>query len=202
MTIRSTASGTWVYRMKKILPIGFFQKPAPTVAKNLLGKVLVKKSGNKISKVVITETEAYLGSDDLASHARFGKTKRNAVMFGKGGCWYVYFVYGMHWLLNVITQKEGSPSGVLIRGGILLDKNIRTINGPARITKIMKINGLMTGRPASKNSGLWIEDWGIKVGKVISKKRIGVDYAGIWAKKLLRFVASKSFVKHVASLYN
>ncbi len=60
----------------------------------------------------------------------------------------------------------------------------------------------MIGKPASKNSGLWIEDWGPKVGKIISKKRIGVDYAGAWAKKLLRFVASESFVKRVASLYN
>ncbi len=143
---------------------------------------------------MIIETEAYLGEKDLASHARFGRTKRNAVMFGEGGCWYVYFVYGMHWLLNAVTENKNYPSAVLVRSGVLLGKNRRIINGPARITKILKINGRITGKPISKKSGLWIEDWGVKISRIKKSPRIGVEYAGVWSKKLLRFTLQERVI--------
>lgn len=188
--------------MKKILGENFFRRPAPIVARNLLGKFLVRKSGKKNYILVITETEAYLGKNDLASHARFGKTKRNAVMFGDGGHWYVYFVYGMHWLLNVVTENKNNPSAVLIRSGILLGKNRKIINGPARITKILKINGRLTGKPVCKKSGLWIEGRGIKAGLVKKSARIGVKYSGEWSQKPLRFDAPDSFVNEIKNNYN
>lgn len=181
--------------MKKILSPKFFQKPAPAVARNLLGKVIVRKFGNKIFRVVITETEAYLGSRDLASHARFGKTKRNLAMFGDGGHWYVYLVYGMHWMLNVVTEEDGSPSAVLIRSGIIIGSKPAAINGPAKIAKRLRISGSLTGKLASKNSGLWVEDWGIKIGTIKKSPRIGVDYAGPWSKKLLRFTSQISVIQ-------
>lgn len=172
---------------KSILSKKFFLDKANTVAPKLLGKTLVRKVGSRTLYLIIIETEAYLGSHDLASHARFGKTKRNYVMFKDGGHWYVYFVYGMHWLLNIVTGKIGSPSAVLIRGGILLSKNSRWIDGPGKITKVLKINGSLTGRPSLKKSGLWIEDWGIRIERIKKSPRIGVGYSGKWAKKLLRF---------------
>jgi DNA-3-methyladenine glycosylase len=142
--------------------------------------------------MMITETEAYLGERDMASHARFGKTKRNHIMFESGGVWYVYFIYGMHWLLNVVTGDKGSPSAVLIREGIILGKNPKKLNGPARITNVLKIGVKISGKPSDKKTGLWLEDGGIKVKKLDIKKlpRVGVNYAGKWAHKRLRFKVS------------
>jgi len=174
---------------RKILKREFFCKSAQKVARNLLGKVLVRKFKKREIYLVIIETEAYLGKNDLASHARFGRTKRNQPMFEKGGLWYVYFIYGMHWLLNMVTGKKNEPSAVLIRKGIILKKEKQEILGPAKITKLLKINGHFTGKPVSKKSNLWIEDWSIKFKKIKKLPRVGVDYAGSWAKKPLRFVS-------------
>jgi DNA-3-methyladenine glycosylase len=168
--------------VKKVLTSRFFNKPTLTVAKNLLGKFLVRQRGGKDISLMITEVEAYDGPNDKASHASCGKTERNKVMFGKAGNWYVYFTYGMHWMLNIVTGSENYPAAVLIRG---TDK----INGPARITKFLKIDKKFNGKIANKKSGLWIEDRGIKVkeSRIRRGKRIGVDYAGKWATKPYRF---------------
>lgn len=187
---------------RTVLGEKFFLDRADIVAPKLLGKVLVRKTKAGTVKMAITETEAYLGEKDLASHARFGKTGRNAVMFGRGGHWYVYLVYGIHWLLNIVTEKEGKPSAVLIRNGILLGKKSKPIKGPGKVTQTLNVKGTLSGKPSAEKSGLWIEDWGIRAGKVISKKRVGIDYAGAWAGKSLRFFASQSFVKRPGKLYN
>ncbi len=131
----------------------------------------------------IIETEAYLGEKDLASHARSGMTKRNFPMFGAPGHWYVYFTYGMHYMLNIVTGPKGEPSAVLIRG-------VETISGPARLTKALKIDTRLNTKKAVPASGLWIEDRGEKVNprKIIRSPRVGVDYAGVWAKKPYRFI--------------
>src|SRR3989344_1000157 len=89
---------------------------AQTVAHSLLGKYLVRRVNGKTKAYKITETEAYVGPHDKASHAHRGKTKRNEVMFGPPGHWYVYFTYGMHYMLNIVTGRDGYPSAVLIRG--------------------------------------------------------------------------------------
>lgn len=153
------------------------------VAKELLGKYLVRRYGARNIPLMITEVEAYVGSEDKACHASCGKTERNKIMFEGGGRWYVYFTYGMHWMLNIVTGPKNYPAAVLIRG---TDK----VAGPGRLTKYLKIDRSFNGSLADKKSGLWIEDRGceIKPSEIVKAPRIGVDYAGLpWAKKPWRF---------------
>ncbi|MBI2450541.1 MAG: DNA-3-methyladenine glycosylase [Candidatus Nealsonbacteria bacterium] len=161
----------------------FFIRPTLTVAKELLGKYLVRRNGGKSISLMITEVEAYIGLKDKACHASCGKTERNKIMFEEGGRWYVYFTYGMHWMLNIVTGFKEYPAAVLIRG---TDK----VSGPARLTKYLKIDKRLNGLLADKKSGLWVEDRGCKIksSEILKTPRIGVDYAGsVWAKKLWRF---------------
>ncbi len=165
-----------------ILKRGFFDQPALVVAKNLLGKYLVRRERGKIIKAMITEVEAYNGFKDKASHASHGLTKRNFPMFGPPAYWYVYFTYGMHWMLNIVTGKKDYPAAVLIRG-------VKNISGPARVTKFFKIDKKFNNKKAGGNTGLWIET-GIKINPSDIKRssRIGVSYAGsVWSKKKYRF---------------
>jgi DNA-3-methyladenine glycosylase len=97
------------------LPRSFFARPTLVVARELLGQRLVRLDDGRRLAGLITETEAYIGQDDLACHARFGRTPRSQVMFGAPGHAYVYFTYGMHWMLNVVTEPPGFPAAVLIR---------------------------------------------------------------------------------------
>jgi DNA-3-methyladenine glycosylase len=168
--------------MRRILGPRFFRRDALTVARGLLGKFLVRRIGKKETALMITDVEAYLGLEDKASHASRGKTERNAPMFAAGGRWYVYFTYGMHWILNAVTGPEGHPSGVMFRG-------LEGLQGPARLTKALRIGKGLNKKPISRASGLWIEDRGVRVPKSRIKRgpRIGVDYAGAWAKKPYRF---------------
>lgn len=175
--------------MKKVLDKKFFLKPATKVAPELLGKILARKIGSKIKYLLITETEAYQGREDKASHASRGMTERNKIMFEEGGRWYVYFTYGIHWLINIVTEAKDFPSAVLLRGGILIDDGQR-VNGPAVLTKKFRIDKKLNNKPADKKSGLWIEDWGIKIDKkeIKTSARTGVDYAGKrWAKRKWKF---------------
>lgn len=173
----------------------FFNQPTLKVAKNLLGKILIRKIGNKKIRLIITEVEAYDGPRDKASHASKGKTERNKIMFEKAGCFYVYFTYGMHYMLNIVTGPKNYPAAVLIRAGVLTYKlnNLQTykpITGPARLTKFLKINKKFNGLKAMPKNNLWLENSGIKVksSQIIAKKRVGVDYAGkIWANKKYNF---------------
>lgn len=168
--------------MRKVLKQDFFNRPTLKVARELLGKFLVRKIGGKTTAHMITDVEAYVGYRDRASHASRGKTARNAPMFGSAGHWYVYFTYGMHWMLNIVTEKKEYPAAILIRG-------IEGVSGPARITKFLKIDKRLNGKPVLRRSGLWIEDRGVKIAPRMVKrgKRIGVDYAGEWKNKLWRF---------------
>ena len=131
---------------------------------------------------MITEVESYVGFCDRASHASRGMTPRNRVMFGPPGHWYVYFTYGMHWMLNIVTEREGYPAAILIRG-------VQGISGPGRVTKFFKVDGRWNEKPAARSSGLWIEDRGLRIPprRIRRAKRIGVDYAGAWRDKLWRF---------------
>lgn len=182
----------------------FYERKPQIVAKELLGKFLVHKISDRIFVGKIVETEAYLGEDDKASHSYRGKTKRNAVMFGPAGHSYVYFTYGMHWLLNFVTEKEGHPSAVLIRAvepltEITKNMDLRRIgSGPARLTKWLEITGEQNDLDVTKSRELFVADE-ITLGKMsfISKKinkngiaatvRIGVDYAAEHKDLPLRF---------------
>ncbi len=152
-------------------------------ARWLLGKVLVRTIRGRRSVHVITEVEAYHGERDLACHASKGRTARTEVMYGYGGCWYVYLCYGVHEMLNIVTGPPGHPAAVLIRG-------LEKVNGPGRLTKLLKIDRRLNGASARPVSGLHLEDHGIKIPRRHLKRgpRIGVDYAGpVWAAKSWRF---------------
>jgi DNA-3-methyladenine glycosylase len=167
----------------QILDQQFFARPALTVARELLGKHLVRRWRNAEQAVVINEVEAYVGPHDLACHGRFGRTARTEVMYGPAGHWYVYLCYGMHWMLNVVTDDENWPAAVLIRGA-------GDFNGPGKLTKGLRIDKRLNGSTAEEPSGLWIEDRGFHVrrSQIQRTPRIGIDYADHWKDKPYRFV--------------
>jgi DNA-3-methyladenine glycosylase len=176
----------------------FFDRPTLVVARELLGKFLVRLGEQdstdaslnpallgrkKLIVAMITEVEAYDGFDDKASHASRGMTKRNKIMFGPPGFWYVYFTYGMHWMLNIVVGPKGYPAAILIRG-------VGGVVGPARLTKFFKIDGKFNNKISAPKTRLWIEDRGVIVkDNVVRTPRIGVAYAGpVWSKKKYRFI--------------
>lgn len=176
-----------------ILKKQFYNRPTKIVAMDLLGKFLCREIGDKIIRGKIVEVEAYLGKKDLACHTSKGKTQRNEAMFGPAGHAYVYFVYGMYHCFNVVTEKEGSPCAVLIRAlePIIfpLDKGGRgVLNGPAKLCREFQIDKNLNGWDLTTGGKLWIEDGEkIKPSRIKKSKRVGVDYAGVWKDRLLRF---------------
>jgi len=155
------------------------------VARSLLGKHLVRRRpGGRVDAWRITEVEAYDGEADLACHARAGRTRRTAVLYGAAGVWYVYLCYGMHEMLNLVVGPRDWPAAVLIRG-------VEGISGPGRLTKTLRIDRRLNAARAARASGLWIEerDPPGPARRVRATPRIGVNYAGpVWAKKRWRFV--------------
>lgn len=149
-----------------ILPADFYLQPTLFVARQLLGARLVRVLDGRRLAGIITETEAYIGEQDLGCHAHSGRTRRNAVMYGPPGRAYVYFTYGMHWCLNAVTEAEGVPAAVLIRAIepvegveiIAARRNGRDTYGPAKLTQALGITGAQNGLDlCSPASGLWIE---------------------------------------------
>ncbi len=162
----------------------FFERSTNIVAQELLGKFLVRKIGAKEIAVMITETEAYDGPHDKASHAHRGRTKRNEPMFGNAGVWYVYLCYGVHEMLNIVTGPRQYPAAVLIRG-------VEGANGPGKVTKMLKIGRTFNNKKSVRANGLWIEDRGVRVAPrdIRHAARIGVAYAGpVWSRKKYRYI--------------
>lgn len=172
-----------------ILKRSFFQRDTARVAKDLLGKILVKRSARGSFAGIIIETEAYYGTGDPASHAYRGMTPRSRLMFGKAGIAYVYLCYGAYWLLNAVTEKMGTPGAVLIRGlkpieGIDNMKKRRKVNdekklagGPGKLTVAMGISGADNGIDmTASQSSLYIAEDTNRRGKPVIKNtsRIGV----------------------------
>ena len=169
--------------MGKVIEESFFNRSTEEVCRDLLGKFLVRRIGEKEISSMITETECYDGVKDRASHAFKGKTGRNEPMFGEPGCFYVYLCYGIHFMLNLVTRETGYPGAVLVRA-------VKDVSGPGRVTKYFNVNKSFNKKVSSKKSGLWVEDRGfeIKKGNIGSGKRVGVCYAGPeWSNKHLRF---------------
>lgn len=167
-----------------VLPKAFYLRATRVVAKDLLGKYLVRRIGRNTTAYKIVEVEAYDGHHDKASHAHKGETPRTKIMFDEGGTFYIYFVYGMWNMLNVVTGEERYPAAVLIRG-------VEGVIGPGKLTTKLNITRALNGKTITKRSGLWIEDRGEKVLQkdIIKTPRIGVSYAGpMWAAKPYRFV--------------
>jgi len=171
--------------MNKKLEYDFYRQDALDVAPQLIGKILVRKmdDGTELHHRIL-ETEIYRGKEDLACHASKGRTPRTEVMFWEGGFIYVYLIYGIHWLLNIVTGKEDEPQAVLIR---VLDQGL---NGPGKLTKALKIDKSFYGEDIVKSQRIWIEDDGYVPKGIEYKKRVGIDYAGEWKDKLWRCVAS------------
>ena len=171
--------------MNRRLTNSFFQRVVLEVAPELLGKIIVRKFDDGcIDKFVITEVEAYSGNGDLACHASKGKTQRTEVMFREGGLVYVYLIYGMYWMLNIVTGKENDAAAVLIRG-------IEGVSGPGRVGKVLQLDKSFYGENLFNSERIWIEN-SETVVKFNTSPRIGIDYAGEpWISKPWRFVLVK-----------
>jgi DNA-3-methyladenine glycosylase len=171
----------------EVLPREFYARNTVTVARELLGKNLVRRTGDSIISGIITETEAYRYKDDPASHAFHGMTIRNKAMFEEVGRAYVYFTYGMYYCVNAVARSDNVEAGaVLIRSlkplkGIESMKKNRKIdtllnltNGPAKLTQALKINKKQYGIDLSKKSELYITDGMSSKKKIFSDKRVGI----------------------------
>lgn len=171
--------------MNRKLDKEFFHRDALKVAPELVGKLLVHRlPDGTVLKERISETEAYCGEDDKACHASKGRTPRTELLYGESGIIYVYLCYGMHWLMNVITGETGVPQGVLLRAG-------ESRNGPAKLTKFLRIDGNFNGKPIYGNPEVWIEDDGYSP-KIRTAPRVGIDYAGEYWKNIeWRFIEEK-----------
>ena len=171
-------------QMARVVQKAFFNRSTTEVARELLGKALCRRlESGKILRARITETEAYDGHEDKASHAYKGLTTRNVVMFGPPGRAYIYLCYGVHWLLNITTREKGYPAAVLIRG-------LEGIDGPGRLTKQFHIDGAQNKQLLTRVNGLWLEDDGFvpDVETIAELPRVGVDYAGReWAAMPWRY---------------
>lgn len=180
----------------------FYQKDAVQAAKDLLGKIIVRKYDGKTIKVKIVDTEAYCGAEDKASHAHNNKkTKRTAPMFKKGGHSYIYLIYGMYYCLNVVTAAENNPHAVLIRGveplvGLSYIKENRQIksskiedltNGPGKLSQALKINKSLDGCNLVENSSLYIIEGETEEFEIESSPRVNIDYAEEYKDKKWRF---------------
>ncbi len=181
----------------RILPRGFYSRPALQVAQDLLGKYLVRHidSDELIGRIV--EVEAYGGTDDPASHAYKGRTPRNRVMFGKPGVAYVYFTYGNHYCLNIVSDAEGVPAAVLMRAlepiaGIEIMKTNRGVgrildltNGPGKLTKALKIGADLNGYDVVNGKDLFVASAHERKNfEIVSTPRVGIK---VGTDKLWRF---------------
>jgi len=203
--------------MKSILPKKFYERDPKDVAIDLLGKILVRETKEGIMKGKIVETEAYYGKNDPASHAFKGKTSRSKIMWEGGGKAYVYFTYGMHFLLNVVTGKKGKPSAVLIRALEPLEgieimkknrkiskiKNLRNLtNGPGKLTQAFGITKKQNGIDMTKKqNGLYITmptKSKIQRLSIVSTSRIGISTGK--EKKLRFYIKGNKFVSYLLLL--
>lgn len=187
-----------------ILRRNFYARNTLQVARELIGKKLVRRiNGSEVSGIIV-ETEAYCGTEDSACHAYRGRTPRNTVMFGLPGYAYVYFTYGMHYLLNLVTEEEGNPCAVLIRAVLPLagieemearrkKKGAQLTNGPAKLCQAFAIDKSLNGFDLTCKKELWVENYRTVPAKLITATpRIGIDYARAeHCEALWRFVVNK-----------
>jgi DNA-3-methyladenine glycosylase len=184
----------------------FYEQNTLEVARQLLGKYLVRRHPDGITVGRIVETEAYVGPEDKACHAARGLTARTEVMFGEPGHAYVYFIYGFHHMLNIVTEREGFPAAVLIRAvepvrGICLMKRRRGMgesqrlaSGPGKLCQAFAIDRTLNGSDVCGDL-LYVRDAGEPPPIFITTPRIGVAYAGKWKHKPWRFlIKSNEFV--------
>lgn len=165
---------------RKKIPASFFQRDALKVAPELLGKFLVRRfDDGEIRRYRITDVEVYKGEEDKACHASKGRTARTETLYGEGGRIYVYLIYGMHWLLNLVTGKEDEPQGIMIRA-------VEGIYGPGRVGKELHLDLSFRGDSITGDR-LWVEDSAEKP-EYTNAPRVGIDYAAEWKDIPWRFM--------------
>ena len=173
-------------RMQK-LPRTFYDRDTIVVAPELLGKYLIHVSRGVERVGRIVEVEAYLGPHDLAAHSARGLTERTKIMFGPPGHAYVYLIYGMHWCMNVVTEREGHASAVLLRALEPVKNVDARTQGPGLLCKAMGIDKRLSGHDLLSARFYIARERSSESFDIVRRARIGVDYAGPWAKRLLRF---------------
>lgn len=185
-----------------VLGRSFFSRPTGVVARELLGCLLYRKEGGERVGGWITETEAYLGPQDLASHSRHGRTDRNASMWGAPGHTYVYFTYGMHWMLNLVSEQDGEPGAVLIRA-LYPERGLDTMrarrggrpfsqwtDGPAKLCQALRITGDLDGVDVCNPSNPIIVQRSMRIpeSSVTTGPRVGLNSVPEpWRSKAWRY---------------
>jgi DNA-3-methyladenine glycosylase len=170
------------------LPPAFFDRDTRIVARALLGKLLVHQDGRVRRAARIVETEAYHGTRDRASHARAGPTPRAAVMFGPPGRAYVYRVYGLHHCMNVVTGPAGFPAAVLVRAAEPVEGCLHSTRGPGNLCRALRIEATLHTGSDLATGPVWIEDAPRPRARVIRTPRVGVAFAGDWARRPWRYL--------------
>jgi len=173
------------------LGASFFEQPAVDVAKQLLGVIMNRRLDGQILRARIIETEAYLGPKDLASHSSKGRTARTEVMFGPPGRAYVYFIYGMHDMFNVIVGVPGEAEAVLFRAAEPLDGWQADLSGPGKLARAFRITRADNASDLTGDEIFFESDPDYRP-RILKTKRIGVAYAMHWQHRLLRFIDAKS----------
>lgn len=165
----------------------FYKRDVLQVAPDLLGKVIVRRyADGRLERFIITETEAYRGEDDKACHARKGRTARTEIMYQSGGLVYVYFIYGMYWLLNIVCAEKEMPQAALIR-------SVKTLNGPGRVGRSLELDKSFYGEELCTSQRLWLEEGTYCNNALTTTPRVGIDYApDEWRLKPWRYLLEQS----------
>src|SRR5688572_15905355 len=183
----------FVTHMGRILPREFYDRETEIVAREMLGTVLVCRSGKETASGMIVETEAYIGEHDPACHAAVGRTRRTEPLYGRPGLSYVYFIYGVHWCFNAVTRAEGLPSAVLVRAlqpldGLELMKErrgprisaVNLTNGPGKLCAALGIDGTFNGLSLQRGPLVVREGETIVPSQIVTTTRIGITKAAEW----------------------
>ena len=169
----------------------FYRRPAEELARELIGKVLVRRVGTTLMRGRIVETEAYVGQHDLACHAAKGRTARTEIMFGPPGFAYVYLIYGMHDMFNIVAGAVDDAQAVLVRAAEPLDGLCVDLSGPGKLARALRITRADNGLDLTGQS-LFLMDDDVPRPRLLRTPRIGVDYAAEWKDMPLRFIDADS----------
>jgi len=176
-----TKSGTDKMKSGRRLSRDFYIRDVLAAAPEVPGKNLViRLSDRSLGRYKITEVEAYRGSEDIACHAFKGRTPRTEIMYHEGGRLYIYLIYGMYWMLNIVTGEKDNPQAILIRG-------VEEFSGPGNLTKSLAIDKSYYGEDLVTSDRIWLEDQGMEFS-IKCSPRIGIDYAGeYWKSRPWRY---------------
>jgi DNA-3-methyladenine glycosylase len=191
VSARGPASLSLAQLRRQRLRRDFYTSNASDLAKALLGCIFVRRVSGIVRRARIVEAEAYLGPKDLASHSSKGRTGRTEIMFGPPGHAYVYFIYGMHFMFNVVSGVEGEAHAVLIRAAEPLDGWDATLIGPGLFARAFEIARPDNGIDLTRGETFFVADDGY-TPRIVKSKRVGVDYAERWKDRLLRFIDVKN----------